>query len=87
MTKNYKELLHHIRAFVFDMDGVLTNGVFQLGDGGQPIRHFNSKDSYALQLARKKGYIVAIICFLRHGMYNGTEWRDTCAMRLIAVAS
>ena len=61
MTKNYKELLHNIRAFVFDMDGVLTNGVFQLGDGGQPIRHFNSKDSYALQLARKKGYIVAII--------------------------
>ncbi|MEQ9262081.1 MAG: HAD hydrolase family protein [Owenweeksia sp.] len=61
MTRNYKELLHTIRAFVFDMDGVLTNGVFQMGVDGRPIRNFNSKDGYAIQLAIKKGYTVAII--------------------------
>lgn len=61
MKKNYKELLHHIKAFVFDMDGVLTNGQFQVSADGKPIRNFNSKDGYAMQLAIKKGYIVAII--------------------------
>ncbi len=61
MNKNYKELLHHIKAFVFDVDGVLTNGVFQIGEDGKPVRNLNSKDGYAMQLAIKKGFIVAAI--------------------------
>ncbi len=61
MKKNYKEILHQIKAFVFDMDGVLTNGQFQISKDGHPIRNLNSKDGYALQLAIKKGYVVAII--------------------------
>ncbi len=61
MTKNYKELLHNIKAFVFDIDGVLTTGIFQIGPDGNPIRNLNSKDGYAIQLAIKKGFIVAVI--------------------------
>lgn len=61
MTKNYKELLHHIKAFVFDLDGTLTSGVFQIGYDGRPIRNLSSKDGYAMQLAIKKGFIVAVI--------------------------
>ncbi len=61
MTKSYKELLPQIKAFVFDMDGVLTNGQFQVSETGQPLRNLNSKDGYALQLAVKKGYVVAVI--------------------------
>ena len=61
MTKNYKELLHNIRAFVFDIDGVLTTGIFQIGPDGAPVRNLNSKDGYAMQLAIKKGFVVAVI--------------------------
>ena len=61
MTKNYKELLHQIKAFVFDIDGVLTDGKFQVAPDGSPIRNLNSKDGYAMQLAIKKGFIVAAI--------------------------
>ncbi len=61
MEKNYKELLHHIRAFVFDLDGVLTSGSFQVAEDGRPIRNLNSKDGYAMQLAIKKGFVVAVI--------------------------
>jgi 3-deoxy-D-manno-octulosonate 8-phosphate phosphatase (KDO 8-P phosphatase) len=61
MKKNYKEILNQIKAFVFDMDGVLTNGQFQISSDGLPIRNLNSKDGYAIQLAIKKGYTVAII--------------------------
>lgn len=61
MKPNYKELLNHITTFVFDVDGVLTDGGVTLIPGQQPIRRFNSKDGYVLQLAIKKGYRVAII--------------------------
>ena len=61
MTKNYKELLHQIKAFVFDVDGVLTTGIFSIGEDGRPLRNLNSKDGYAIQLAIKKGFVVAVI--------------------------
>ena len=58
---NYKLLLKEIKIFVFDVDGVLTNGEVLILSNKEPVRSFNSKDGYALQLAIKKGYKVAII--------------------------
>ena len=58
---NYKEKLGAIRAFVFDFDGVMTDGsVWTYGDG-ETVRCGNIKDGYAIQYAVKKGYIVAVI--------------------------
>ena len=58
---NYKANLTKIRAFVFDFDGVMTNGsVFTMPDG-QTVRYGNVKDGYALQYAVKKGYTLALI--------------------------
>ncbi len=57
-------LLAHFKAittFIFDMDGVLTDGTLLILDNGQFIRRMNIKDGYALQLAIKKGYRVAVI--------------------------
>lgn len=53
--------LRKIRAFVFDVDGVLSCDVVPLHPNGDPMRTVNIKDGYALQLAVKKGYHVAII--------------------------
>jgi len=61
MKKNYKELLNHVKTFVFDVDGVLTDGTVQMIPGQQPVRTFHSKDGYILQLAIRKGYKIAII--------------------------
>ena len=58
-TINYD--LRKIRAFVFDVDGVLSREVIPLHPNGDPMRTVNIKDGYALQLAVKKGYEVAII--------------------------
>lgn len=49
-----------ITTFVFDMDGVLTDGTVYVLDGGQ-YRRMNIKDGFALQLAIKKGYRIAVI--------------------------
>lgn len=55
------EKLKQITTFIFDVDGVLTNGEIQATDSGELLRTFNIKDGYALQLAVKKGYHVCII--------------------------
>jgi 3-deoxy-D-manno-octulosonate 8-phosphate phosphatase (KDO 8-P phosphatase) len=50
-----------ITTFVFDVDGVLTDGTLFVFDNGQFVRRMNIKDGFGLQLAVKKGYRVAII--------------------------
>ena len=61
MNANFKQLLNNIKIFVFDVDGVLTDGSLILMPNGEQVRIMNIKDGYALQLAVKKGYKVAII--------------------------
>lgn len=57
---SYKERLNSISTFIFDIDGVLTDGtVFPYE--GDLLRGLNSKDGYAIQYAVKKGYKVFII--------------------------
>lgn len=59
--KNFKELLRQIRCFVFDVDGVLTDGGLYIQQDGTMLRKMNIKDGYALQLAVKSGYFVFVI--------------------------
>ena len=58
---NYKEKLHAIRAFVFDFDGVMTNGDVWVYADRETVRCGNIKDGFAVQYAVKKGYVVAVI--------------------------
>lgn len=53
--------LDHIKAFVFDVDGVLSRSVTMLDIEGVPIRTGNVKDGFALRMAISHGYHVAII--------------------------
>ena len=55
------ESLKNIKCFVFDVDGVLTNGTLIVMPNGVLIRTMNIRDGYALQLAVKKGYKVWVI--------------------------
>ncbi|WP_231489997.1 HAD family hydrolase [Pedobacter sp. Leaf170] len=57
----FLQKLKEITTFIFDVDGVLTDGSVQVTDNGQSLRTFNIKDGYAMQLAVKKGYNVCII--------------------------
>ncbi|BDQ10967.1 3-deoxy-D-manno-octulosonate 8-phosphate phosphatase [Sediminibacterium sp. TEGAF015] len=62
ITKNnILEKFSLIKTFVFDVDGVLTDGTLLVMPNGLMVRSMNIKDGYALQLAIKKGYRVIII--------------------------
>ncbi len=61
MMTNFKEDLVRVKAFVFDIDGVLSLQTIGLNAFGVPNRTINLRDGYALQLAVRKGYHIAII--------------------------
>lgn len=58
---NVLELFKQVSTFVFDVDGVLTDGTLFILPDGLMARRMNIKDGYALQLAVKRGYNVVII--------------------------
>ncbi|MFM9008680.1 MAG: KdsC family phosphatase [Bacteroidota bacterium] len=58
---NFKEALSKVRCFVFDIDGVLTDGKLLVQADGSMLRSMNIKDGYALRLAVRKHYAVYII--------------------------
>lgn len=58
---NILELFRPIKTFIFDVDGVLATEIMVILPSGDMARNMNSKDGYALQLAVKMGYLIAII--------------------------
>ena len=58
---NYNEKLQPVKAFVFDFDGVMTDGSVWVYADKETVRCGNIKDGFAVQYAVKKGYIIAVI--------------------------
>jgi 3-deoxy-D-manno-octulosonate 8-phosphate phosphatase (KDO 8-P phosphatase) len=58
---NFKEKLVKVKAFIFDIDGVLSLQTINMNSFGVPLRTVNFRDGYAIQLAVKNGYYIGII--------------------------
>ncbi len=50
-----------IKTFIFDVDGVMTDGKLLVTEGGEFLRSFNSKDGYAMRRALEEGYNVCVL--------------------------
>ncbi|MCK0131264.1 HAD-IIIA family hydrolase [Flavobacteriaceae bacterium F08102] len=61
MSKSYKEYMPQITTFIFDVDGVLTDGTITVFPNGELIRQMNIKDGYAMKTAIKQGFNICII--------------------------
>jgi 3-deoxy-D-manno-octulosonate 8-phosphate phosphatase (KDO 8-P phosphatase) len=57
----FKEELLEVKAFVFDVDGVLSCDTSPLNKEGDPVRTANVKDGFAIRNAIGFGYPIAII--------------------------
>ncbi len=58
---NFKEDIARCRTFVFDVDGVMTDGGIIPTVDGDFIRRYDAKDGYALAYAKRMGYRICII--------------------------
>jgi YrbI family 3-deoxy-D-manno-octulosonate 8-phosphate phosphatase len=58
---NFKERLQKVKCFVFDIDGVLTDGQLHILQDGTMLRNMNIKDGYALRQAFLKNYPIFVI--------------------------
>ncbi len=70
--RNFKEVIADVEAFIFDVDGVMTDGKIIPIEGGDFIRCYYAKDGYALAYAVKHGYNV---CVISGGFGNNLESR------------
>ena len=61
MGRSYKQQLSEISTLIFDVDGVLTNGMVTIMPDGQLIRQMNIKDGYALRSAVNAGLRICVI--------------------------
>jgi 3-deoxy-D-manno-octulosonate 8-phosphate phosphatase (KDO 8-P phosphatase) len=60
-VESFLNKLKDITTFIFDVDGVLTDGTVYVKENGEQSRAFNIKDGYALQLAVKCGYNICAV--------------------------
>ena len=58
---NVLEFFKEVSTFVFDLDGVLTDGTVLVLNDGLQARQMHIKDGLALQMALKNGYNVIIV--------------------------
>lgn len=70
--KSYKEYLNHITTFIFDIDGVLTDGSVLVTTTGELLRTMNIKDGYALKTAIDQKFN---ICIISGGSNEGVKLR------------
>jgi len=73
-TKSYKEYLTEITTFIFDVDGVLTDGSVSVTTDGEMLRTMNIKDGFALKTAVDAGFN---ICIISGGSNEGVRKRLT----------
>lgn len=53
---------HSIKAIIFDVDGVLTDGSINVGvDGKELFKRFDVKDGYGIISLKKAGFVLGII--------------------------
>jgi len=72
MEKSYKEIMPQITTFIFDVDGVLTNGLVHISSSGELTRLMNTKDGYAMKTAIMRGFN---ICIISGGKNDGVKKR------------
>ena len=58
---NFKTMLPNINTFIFDIDGVLSDGSILVTENGEQLRTMSTRDGLAITMALKKGYHIAII--------------------------
>ena len=57
----YKKKLINIKNFIFDVDGVFTDGSIIVDSDGNEMRIFNTKDGIAVKFASEIGYNICVI--------------------------
>ncbi len=70
--KSYKEYLNKITTFIFDVDGVLTDGSIAVTTSGEMLRTMHTKDGFAMKTAIVSGYN---ICIISGGSNEGVKLR------------
>ena len=62
----------NVKAFFFDVDGVMTDGSLLVTENGEFLRRMSTRDGFAMKLAIRLGYPIGVIT---GGSSRGVEHR------------
>ena len=82
---NFKEDIARVEAFVFDVDGVMTDGGIIPTPDGDFIRRYNAKDGYAIAAAIREGFKVCVISGGRGRMLENRLTMLGCMDKVAAI--
>lgn len=60
-SSSFAEKAQHVRLFLFDVDGVLTDGTVLIHADGTESKHFHIKDGTGFVHAHKEGFATGLI--------------------------
>ena len=60
-ARTRRQILKSLRLFATDVDGVLTDGGMYIGESGEELKKFNTRDGMGLKLLQAEGIITAIV--------------------------
>ncbi|HKC25859.1 MAG TPA: HAD hydrolase family protein [Thermoanaerobaculia bacterium] len=61
VPEDLRTRLARVRAFVLDVDGVLTDGSMTFDEDGREVKTFDVKDGFGLVLMRDLGYRIGVV--------------------------
>lgn len=67
IDSNIIEKASKVKALVFDVDGVMTDGSLTFDENGVEYKTFNAKDGQGIVMMNKTGFITAIITARENG--------------------
>ena len=72
-----------VKLIIFDVDGVLTDGSLNIGEHGELIKKFHSRDGFGITLAQSCGIKTAIITGRNSAInaYRAAELKISCVLQ------
>lgn len=61
LTEHVTNISQHIKLLICDVDGVFTDGRIYLGNDGEELKAFNTRDGYGIKAIQTAGITVAVI--------------------------
>lgn len=81
IDRNIAEKASKIKALVFDVDGVMTDGSLTFDENGVEYKTFNAKDGQGIVMMNKSGFVTAIITARENGTVRH-RFKNLCMTRL-----
>ncbi len=82
ISPELEQKAQHIRLLICDVDGVFSDGRIYMGNQGEELKAFHTRDGYGIKALRHAGIEVAVITGRRSEIVQQRMTSPDCALHL-----